>query len=256
VKRLSILLIFLVSGINLFSQKQFTIEDLSNMVVGIQDRFGADSILLGTATIISDSTRYFLATASHVTNEVRGDCNLVFRGQNDTPVFVPLKQFLGQKLVKWINHYEADISIIELIPFDEPSKERLTKWSFPFSQIMDSKQAIIREVNVITIGFPVVTKIRQHFSPLTFNSFFSSGLITLDRADTKKPSIFQLLENPSVQGYSGGPVLIGISRPGATLGPSHTVFVGMVHGTFNDNTGGKLAMITPAFYLSEMIKKL
>lgn len=223
------------------------------MVVGVQDRFGSDSIFLGTATIISDSNRYFLATASHVSDAIKGDCNLVFRGKNDTPIFVPLKQFLSQKFGKWINHYEADISIIELIPFDKSSKERLINWSFPFSQIMGTKQAVMREVNVITIGFPVITKIRQHFSPLTFNSFFSSGLITLDRADTKKPSIFQLLENPSVQGYSGGPVIIGISRPGLTLGPSQTVLVGVVHGTFYDNTGGKLAMITPTFYLSEMI---
>lgn len=54
-------------------------------------------------------------------------------------------------------------------------------------------------------------------------------------------------------GYSGGPVFdLGISVYGAmTSTKEHTVLKGIVHGTMSDDSGGKLALITPTFYLAD-----
>jgi hypothetical protein len=130
----------------------------------------------------------------------------------------------------------------------------LKNWSISKSQILKDKRAISRDASVTAIGFPIFDAIGKYFSPLTFNSNFSSGYITLPRADTKQLTTFQVLENPSIQGYSGGPLFIGIKKDGVSVGPNYTVLVGVMHGTYSDNTGGKLALITPAYFIFDLIK--
>ncbi|HRJ31614.1 MAG TPA: trypsin-like peptidase domain-containing protein [Cyclobacteriaceae bacterium] len=254
IKHLLTILIFAFFSVDSLSQKKYSTEDLSNMVICIGDKVGDRISWVGTATIINDSTKFFLLTASHVSDSLKGECILIFRGDNDKPVFVPLERFTGRIINKWTNHKEADISVVQVLPFDKGSEDRLKQWSFPLKHVLKEKVAIPREMTVIAMGYPILDEVGQHFSPLTFNSFFSSGLLTLRRGDTRTQAVFQLLENPSVQGYSGGPVFIGIEKAGVTVGWNQTTIVGIVHGTFRDNTGGKLAMITPAYYIHEIVK--
>jgi hypothetical protein len=67
---------------------------------------------------------------------------------------------------------------------------------------------------------------------------------------------FFCLENPSVGGYSGGPVFdLGYSTNGVLeIKKDKTLCHGIMHGTMGDNTGGKIAMVTPAFYLKDIIE--
>jgi hypothetical protein len=247
-------LIFSFVSIESFSQRKYLTEELSNMVVCIVDKLPTKETVAGTATIITDGTKYFLLTASHVEDSLKGEAVLIFRVDNDKGVFVPLSKFIANRNQKWYNHKEADISAIEIYSYDKDSEQRLRQWSFPLSQVHKERVAIPREMTVIAMGYPLLDEVGQHFSPLTFSSFFSSGLLTLRRGDTKTQAVFQVLENPSIQGYSGGPVFIGIEKPGITVGWAQTNIVGIVHGTFQDNTGGKLAMITPAFYIHELVE--
>lgn len=244
----------LATNIFVYSQRRFTAEELSNMVVCVVDNSVRPQIA-GTAIIISDSSKFYLVTASHVVDSIKGVCFLVFRVGNDMPVSVQLDKFTGGKPGKWIRHQEADVSVLEITPFNDDTRSRLISSHFPLNQIHSEKEAISRDMDVMALGFPVVDFIGNHFSPLTFKSSFSSGLVSMKRADTKTISDFQLLENPSVQGYSGGPVLIGLIKGGVMYGPDRTWLVGIVHGTFFDNTGGKLAMITPAYYILDILKR-
>lgn len=63
------------------------------------------------------------------------------------------------------------------------------------------------------------------------------------------------MENPSVGGYSGGPVLdLGyMVLPNMKTTKEKTVLHGIIHGTISDDTGGKIAMITPMYYLKDII---
>lgn len=63
------------------------------------------------------------------------------------------------------------------------------------------------------------------------------------------------MENPSVGGYSGGPVLdLGyMVLPNMETKKEKTVLHGVIHGTISDDTGGKIAMITPIYYLKNII---
>lgn len=40
------------------------------------------------------------------------------------------------------------------------------------------------------------------------------------------------------------------------FGGNVTVMIGVVHGTKGDNTDGKLAAITPSYYIIELLNKL
>ncbi len=105
------------------------------------------------------------------------------------------------------------------------------------------------------IGFPQGLGIDKYFCPFTFRSYASSGLVTLNRADTNTQSTFFCLENPSVGGYSGCPVFdLGYETNGTMIVTRDQTWChGFMHGTISDNTGGKIAMVTPAFYLKDLI---
>lgn len=98
--------------------------------------------------------------------------------------------------------------------------------------------------------------IQEYFSPLTFRTFPSSGLLTLQRFDTMAPQTFIILENPSIGGYSGGPVYdLGIIQTGnLEMNTGKTILHGFIHGTISDSTGGKLSAMTPAFYVKDFFK--
>ena len=100
--------------------------------------------------------------------------------------------------------------------------------------------------------------VHEHFSPLTFESKASSGLLSYPRADTGTIQTFFALENPSVGGYSGCPVVdLSIFKAGAmTTFGSGTCFYGVMHGTISDKTGGKIAMVTPSYYIHELFESL
>ena len=75
----------------------------------------------------------------------------------------------------------------------------------------------------------------------------------LPRADNHKLSAFYLLQNPAMEGFSGGPVFVGVMNGTMMTGPSSTYLVGIVHGVTFDQTGGKFALITPSWYLRDLI---
>jgi len=255
----SIIAVLLLTAMSLFApnalgQNRFSIDELSNIVVCITDERNGKEIVIGTGTIIEFNSTYYLITADHVQDSIKGVPRLVFRTANDKPVSIVLASVIENRKPNWIVHSEADIAVLKLKAYNADVKQRFKSASFPFSQVPSEKSAVPRSFNTVAIGYPVVDVIATHFSPLTFNSYFSSGLITLNRGDTKTLSNFQLLENPSVQGYSGGPVFVSVAKDGMTFGPNQTLLVGIMHGTYSDNTGGKLAMVTPAYYIHDIIK--
>lgn len=115
---------------------------------------------------------------------------------------------------------------------------------------------VSRDCELTSIGFPHGLGTSGMFSPLTYRSYASSGFITLNRFDIGTPCIFFLLENPSVGGYSGCPVfdLSYMVVGGMTVTKDKTRCYGIMHGTISDETGGKLAAVTPAYYLKDLIE--
>lgn len=209
----------------------------------------------GTGTIIYGNNRYFLLTATHVTKSMDNLSKIVFHGENDKPLIKNLTELTLTGNVMWKEHGEADIAMIELkLPTDIMLKRRFESLSFPINQIYSGFELPSRSSDITFLGFPIIDLDLVHFSPLFFKANICSGLITQKRGDTKKKSTFFYLDTPSIQGCSGSGVYYSIKRD-VYVGGDKTLLIGLMHGTYSDNTGGKIAMITPSYYIFDLLKQ-
>jgi len=185
---------------------------------------------------------------------LKKDSKIVFRDGVDKPCTLDLRLLTKDMKLKWTDHTEADISIIELIPYRKDITQRLNLWSFPSYLIKKGEEALPRDQEVTFLGSPIIDFEMNHFSPLSFTAFLSSGLITGLHADNKQKSTFFYLEKPSMQGCSGSGVYSSVIK--MMFHSSRTLLVGVVHGTRSDNTGGKLTAIIPSFYIWDLLKDI
>ncbi|MGD1018563.1 MAG: hypothetical protein ABSA12_04515 [Verrucomicrobiia bacterium] len=81
----------------------------------------------------------------------------------------------------------------------------------------------------------------------------------MQRFDTNKPALFFLLQDPTVGGLSGGPVwdfLLPELNGSVVIRAGQPKCYGIVHGNIADETGGKLAAITPSCFVVELINQI
>ena len=207
---------------------------------------------VGTGFFVCKDNRIaYLVTATHVAKETNSLTYIVLCDSDNNIIRRNLNN-LNIKL-SWINHPVEDISALKIDLSN--NIDILSERCFPYDQIEFDISKISRDDELTSVGFPNGYDVIGKFSPFTFRSYASSSEITLPRADTKTPAIFVCMENPSVGGYSGGPIFdLGIKKVGSmesSYGP--TRLIGIMHGTILDNTGGKIAMFCPALYLKDII---
>lgn len=226
-------------------------DHLFNVVCNIRTPKEPNKTSVGTGIFIVKEDRVFLLTAHHVAQTVDDNTVLAFGQNQSNCIVLPLKDLLNGN--SWMIHPVADMATIELNILNHIAlfQDRC----FPYDHINISETPASRDDELTVIGFPNGLGVQGRFSPLTFRSYASSAFLTLLRADTQTPSDFFCLENPSVGGYSGGPVFdMGYEKMGcATATKEKTVLHGIVHGTMSDDTGGKIALITPLFYIKDLI---
>ena len=85
------------------------------------------------------------------------------------------------------------------------------------------------------------------FAPFTCDSKPASSLWVSHFGVTGNNFKCFMLDKPSTQGFSGGPV---VSFENSKL----PICYGVIHGTRQDNTGGKLAIVVHSAYLFELIE--
>lgn len=213
---------------------------------------------IGTGMFVSSSAgdnkiRGWIVTASHVACKTTNSTQTIIATKDGKAVSLPLNMFGA--ICNWKHHQIADISVFPIV-FTEDNKDFMENRFFPYDHFNIKHKAVSRDYELTAIGFPHGLGTEGAFSPFTFRSYASSGFVTLNRADTKTPSDFFCLENPSVGGYSGCPVFdLGYSYNGVMrIKKDKTWCHGIMHGTMSDNTGGKIALVTPAFYLDDLIE--
>lgn len=216
---------------------------------------------IGTGMFVStpageDKSYCWFVTASHVARTCNSSTIVVESTKDGKAAKLPFSLFCNPG--SWIHHPIADISCIQIMP-NERNIPFIQKHLFPYDHFFLDKKPVSRDAELTCIGFPRGLGIDNDdgfYSPLTFRSYASSGFLTLNRADTHTPSTFFCLENPSVGGYSGCPVFdLGYSTNGImTMTKEQTWCHGIMHGTMSDETGGKIALVTPAFYLKDILK--
>jgi hypothetical protein len=237
----------------------FNREELSNVVVNLRQNVGNGQSKVGTGIfVVHNQNELYLVTASHVANDMLVSGDYVIKGANDIAVslkITDLIQGFSAQLIPWTHHQTADLAILRLNPTQQTINTHFQNRFLPSENINANRVIVTRDVELTSIGFPNGLGAVGHFSPLTFRTFASSSLITLNRADTQTPADFFVLENPSIGGYSGGPVFdISIYKHGAmTSTGTGTMCHGIMHGTISDQTGGKLAVVTPSYLLFDLI---
>lgn len=215
--------------------------------------------------VTPDRTTMILVTAEHVSKDLKDSFRAIIRGDNDTPVDMSSEELAGTKSVSWVTHGTEDVAVTILHP-NKDTVAKLPGHFMPKNLISSDSSAPSRDRPLTTLGFPLALGAAGHFSPITRESKPSSGLITLPRFDTHMPATFFLLSDPSIAGFSGAPLLLTAapySLPTGALvfpetgGATGTAIrcVGIVHGTINDETGGKMAAVTPSIYILETIDK-
>lgn len=197
----------------------------------------------------------WIVTANHVAKETNVNTQIILANEDGTAAVLPLALF--GNIASWRHHSVADISAFQIM-FNNNNQHYLKNRFFPYDHFNLKKQVVSRDYELTSIGFPKGLGTSGSFSPFTFRSYASSGFVTLQRADTKTNSEFFCLENPSVGGYSGCPVFdLGYETNGImTSSRGKTWCHGIMHGTMIDKTGGKIAMVTPAFYLKDIIPSI
>lgn len=214
---------------------------------------GEVKISIGTGFFLAkDDYNLFLVTANHVAKAFTNDTVVQMAGKNKQIIKIKLNDLKTLKNI--IHHPCADISIIEVnIPFYNSLNSDAV--IYPISIIDKSKiTALSREEELTSIGFPNGLGANNLFEPLTFRSYPASNIIYNIGLSNGYCSDIFVMENASCGGYSGCPVIdLGYRVTGLMTQTSNTYIYGIMHGTISDDTGGKMAVVTPAYYIFDII---
>ena len=224
----------------------FERDQLNTVVCNIRIPSSGGTEEIGTAIFIAKDSDCYLLTAAHVVKNINTSSSDI----KQNPQKVDLSIILGG--AAFINHPVADLAYAR-INMNAVNSAYLQNRCFPYDHIDITTNTISKDVELTIIGFPLgLGAIGTKFSPLTFRTFVSSPQITLPRFDNHINCDFIILELPSTGGYSGGPLFdLGYIKSALMhMTKEKTVLHGIVHGTISDNTGGKLAAITPLKYLN------
>lgn len=232
---------------------RLTRDETFQVVLNLRTPIDSHHFKVGTGIFIcKDEKLPYILTATHVAKGCNRNSEVVISDANGDSHSISLLQL--NSTLSWVHHPIADISALPL-NVDLSVTPILQGRFFPLSQLNMSSSTPSRDAYLTCVGFPNGLGALGKFSPFTFRSHASSSLITLLRADTNTPSDFFTLENPSVGGYSGGPVFdlgyVIVGSMTSYTGP--TVCYGIMHGTISDETGGKIAAVTPCSYVRDII---
>lgn len=201
----------------------------------------------------NNNNKIYIITAAHVAKLFNNSTYVEMMGQNNNVITKDLSFLQNGKNI--VNHSTADLCAIE-IDYNILKSLNIDVNIFKTSLIDTNKIInLSRDVELTTIGFPRGLGVSSRFEPLTFRSYSASNIINnVSGLDGGYSSDIFVLENPACGGYSGGPVLdLGHIVSSGIIQSSKTVFYGVMHGTISDDTGGKMAVVTPASYILQII---
>lgn len=202
----------------------------------------------GSGFFVNKGKDLYLVTASHVSRGIPFGSKATLYGSNGVPLTYDLSELAGMQVPKWIFHNEADVAVLPISPQEN---FRAAIRAVSYDQLKKDNSAPGLDIYLTTVGFPLELGVKDKFSPIVKVSHPASALFRHPRFDNNTEASFFILDDPSVAGFSGAPVfkLPRIKIGVMSSGQGAFECVGIVHGTFNDPTGGKFAAILPAFYI-------
>lgn len=206
--------------------------------------------LSGTGFLVVSGDKLVLLTAKHVAAWLTPAAHAAIQA-GDSAVPVLLSELSGwQAELKWTLAPTSDVAVLRL----KPSQRIMSALRFVSTDFFEVTPPS-RETTLTVLGFPLSLGITGGFSPIARETKLASG--PLDVAGVGRVLI---LQDPSVAGFSGAPVFdAGQPRTEGSkliVQPREPRFVGVMHATLSDNTGGKFAAVVPASVVLELINGL
>ncbi|MCF8144964.1 MAG: serine protease [Deltaproteobacteria bacterium] len=213
----------------------------------------------GTGLLIAIDNQPYLVTASHVGKKMTPSALIIIKGTDDTPIAITFIDLIApQTKLNWIIHNQADVAVLPITTTNLEVRRKIAKHFLGIEILVKEESAPDREFDLTILGFPLNLGVEGKFSPISKTSRAASGLLTLPRADTKTKATFFLLEDPSVGGFSGAPVFVKpgtVIKGGAFMYRKGFNYLGIVHGTISDRTGGKFAAVIPSKYVVDTLRQ-
>lgn len=242
-----VVLILALGSIHQLKGQQLTSEEIFGKIIAIRDHR-----IAGTGFILKSDSSLYLITSKHIMDRITFDSAKVYIRDNELKI---ANHYYLRSLVKGksnrVYNDNSDFYIQQLFPPDSGVKALLSNSSLDFAMVATNKAALPRNVNFITFGYPIVDP--MHFTPISFQSYVSSDLMNIKILRTTNCFCY-LLDKSSMQGFSGGPVFVGV-REWSEPGIEQTYLIGIITGSLNDDTGGKFTIVTPAYQLLDLIRK-
>ena len=210
-----------------------------------------DMIISGTGLFVrAENNKTYLLTASHIARDTTIQTDIWFRDL-DTGMPIAFKINAFNPMVMWLYHPIADMAILEVKReteiMDSDNTFDLSSYLLNISFFeQDFTSVPERELSLTMYGMPDVY-IDLEFAPFTCDSNPASNQWVAYFDVTGSMFKCFMLDKPSVQGFSGGPVV-------SFEDPMNPRCFGIIHGTRLDNTGGKLAIVVHSAYLYELLE--
>lgn len=210
---------------------------------------------IGTGFFVAKDIDLYFITAEHVASstDINTSVSVSIDDQNSRSIkfnkFVDPNYIVNGK-INWIVHPDADVALVPV------STDVTGILGLPYEIVFNKLEAPMRETNLIVYGFPLGLGTGTRLSPISKRYNTSSGLLDLPRFDNRRPSVFFLIDDPSISGLSGGPVLALPQKleyfDGTTTMIKDHQLLGLVHGTITKDGGGYGAIV-PAKFIKEVI---
>lgn len=201
-------------------------------------------IYSGTGFFVkTDDNKIYLVTATHVARDTTITTDIWLKNlTTGFPFVFKINQL--NSMVMWLYHPKADMAVLEIQCGDKidlsPYVLELNFFEKDFNIVPE------REVSLTMYGMPDLYTDLE-FAPFTCDSKPASSLWISHFDVTGSNFNCFMLDKPSTQGFSGGPVVLIESTKQAKC-------FGIIHGTRQDNTGGKLAIVVHSAYLFELLE--
>ncbi len=242
--------------------KELSPQAAAQAVVLLHSQQASGATSLGSGFLANLNGQLFLITAEHVAKGLSPNAMVTFGDAKDIATTIPLSQLVGGTGLRWTFHGLADVAATRIKPPANIAVLLLPR-ALQAGVFIRNLEVPDRNRPLTTIGYPLglgglLLGPDKRVSPLSRESKPASGLLTLPRADTKQAVVTFLLDSPSIGGFSGAPVFLfpAAFSQGAGISFSAGSFcVGLVHGTWSDNTGGKLAAIVPVAFIVETLER-
>ncbi len=208
----------------------------------------------GTGFLLDHHGKIYLITAAHIAKKITSGARIFWNsvsGQMHSLTLDQIRQSIPD--ARWFLHPSADVAV-HPFGFTEKSSHMLV----PEDLLWDAMtQAIPIGTDVYVFGYPLNLGTGERLSPLSKKAEISSSLTSVDSRRADPNLLFVLLDQDLAQGYSGAPVFISPETQfeGNAIVRKTPNLIGLQSMTISDITGGKISMIVPAHYLSEVFEQ-